>query len=89
MSSQDMHSIDSMPMMKPVLGSKNYTQKLGRTRRTHIIDETSHRVREENSADLGGLQMIAASTRAGRSPIDNNTGTINANLQAVTNVQTA
>lgn len=55
MSSQDIHSLDNSPMMKPVLGSKNYTQKLGRTRRTHIIDETSHRVREENSADLGGL----------------------------------
>ena len=29
---------------------------------------------------MGGLNLIAASTRAGRSPIDNNTGTINANV---------
>ena len=37
----------SMPApMPPVLGKKNYTQMLGRSRRTHIIDENTHLIEE-------------------------------------------
>mmetsp|Transcript_28242 Transcript_28242/g.37689 ORF Transcript_28242/g.37689 Transcript_28242/m.37689 type:complete len:113 (-) Transcript_28242:1708-2046(-) len=89
LSSQETHPLAGPIPMKPVLGPKNYTQKLGRARRTHIIDGTSHVVREETTpANEMNLNVIAT-TRAGRSPIENLNGTVSNNQQLVSNVNSA